>query len=166
MIADLKPYLKMRDSGVEWLGEVLEHWGYDRWGRLDDSSREAEELRPTRPNRGCRASAIVTSCSLGRAKSWKKSGSRRSILSENRWFAAATLSSYGPRSTLTRVRRLEHRLSAAASQKILMGRGITVMHIYSSDLSTWQSRFLMWKGHLSGWDYVVSYELKRDGNSE
>jgi type I restriction enzyme S subunit len=26
MIADLKPYPRMKDSGVEWLGEVPEHW--------------------------------------------------------------------------------------------------------------------------------------------
>ena len=26
MIAELKPYPAMKDSGVEWLGEVPEHW--------------------------------------------------------------------------------------------------------------------------------------------
>jgi len=26
MIADLKPYPSMKDSGVEWLGEVPKHW--------------------------------------------------------------------------------------------------------------------------------------------
>jgi len=26
MIADLKPYSAMKDSGVPWLGEVPEHW--------------------------------------------------------------------------------------------------------------------------------------------
>ena len=26
MIADLKPYPVMKDSGVEWLGEVPAHW--------------------------------------------------------------------------------------------------------------------------------------------
>ncbi|MFV1968505.1 MAG: hypothetical protein ACC628_24040, partial [Pirellulaceae bacterium] len=26
MIADLNPYPAMKDSGVEWLGEVPEHW--------------------------------------------------------------------------------------------------------------------------------------------
>ena len=26
MISDLKPYPAMKDSGVEWLGEVPEHW--------------------------------------------------------------------------------------------------------------------------------------------
>lgn len=26
MIADLKPYPKMKDSGVLWLGEVPGHW--------------------------------------------------------------------------------------------------------------------------------------------
>ena len=26
MIVNLKPYPAMKDSGVEWLGEVPEHW--------------------------------------------------------------------------------------------------------------------------------------------
>ena len=26
MIPDLKPYPAMKDSGVEWLGQVPEHW--------------------------------------------------------------------------------------------------------------------------------------------
>ena len=26
MIADLKPYPAMKDSGVEWLGQMPEHW--------------------------------------------------------------------------------------------------------------------------------------------
>ena len=30
MIADLKAYPAMKDSGVEWLGEVLEHWAEKR----------------------------------------------------------------------------------------------------------------------------------------
>ena len=30
MITDLKPYPKMKDSGVEWLGEVPVHWGQKR----------------------------------------------------------------------------------------------------------------------------------------
>ncbi len=30
MIADLKPYPAMKDSGVEWLGEVPEHWEVQR----------------------------------------------------------------------------------------------------------------------------------------
>ena len=34
MIADLKPYPAMKDSGVEWLGEVPEHWEVRRNGRL------------------------------------------------------------------------------------------------------------------------------------
>jgi type I restriction enzyme S subunit len=28
MIAGLKPYPKMKDSGVQWLGEVPEHWDF------------------------------------------------------------------------------------------------------------------------------------------
>jgi type I restriction enzyme, S subunit len=34
MIAELKPYPNMKDSGVEWLGEVPEHWGVDPIARL------------------------------------------------------------------------------------------------------------------------------------
>ena len=30
MIADLKPYPAMKDSGVEWLGEMPEHWVFRR----------------------------------------------------------------------------------------------------------------------------------------
>ena len=30
MIADLKPYPQMKDSGVEWLGDVPEHWAVRR----------------------------------------------------------------------------------------------------------------------------------------
>ncbi len=30
MIADLKPYPAMKDSGVEWLGAVPAHWGVTR----------------------------------------------------------------------------------------------------------------------------------------
>ena len=34
MIADLKPYPAMRDSGVPWLGEVPKHWEVRRNGRM------------------------------------------------------------------------------------------------------------------------------------
>ena len=34
MIADLKPYPAMKDSGVPWLGEVPEHWDVRRLGAL------------------------------------------------------------------------------------------------------------------------------------
>ena len=34
MIADLKPYPAMKDSGVEWLGEVPEHWEVRRLKQL------------------------------------------------------------------------------------------------------------------------------------
>ena len=41
MIAKLKPYPAMKDSGVEWLGEVPEHWELPRLGGL---LRERGEL--------------------------------------------------------------------------------------------------------------------------
>jgi len=34
MIANLKPYPAMKDSGVEWLGEVPKHWSVQRLGSL------------------------------------------------------------------------------------------------------------------------------------
>jgi len=34
MIADLKPYPAMKDSGVPWLGEVPEHWNLQRLGAV------------------------------------------------------------------------------------------------------------------------------------
>src|SRR5690554_3527656 len=34
MIADLKPYPKMKDSGVPWLGELPEHWVVTRLKRV------------------------------------------------------------------------------------------------------------------------------------
>jgi type I restriction enzyme, S subunit len=40
MIADLKPYPAMKDSGVEWLGEVPEHWEIRRNGRLFSQRNE------------------------------------------------------------------------------------------------------------------------------
>lgn len=36
MLASLKPYPRMKDSGVEWLGEVPEHWGVRRLRNVAD----------------------------------------------------------------------------------------------------------------------------------
>ena len=36
MISELKPYPKMKDSGVEWLGEVPEHWEVRRLRNVTD----------------------------------------------------------------------------------------------------------------------------------
>jgi type I restriction enzyme, S subunit len=51
MIADLKPYPAMKNSGVPWLGEVPEHWGVPRLGTVlrergetNDDGRVAEVL--------------------------------------------------------------------------------------------------------------------------
>ena len=46
MIAELKPYPKMKDSGVEWVGGVPEHWGVDpiaRHGSLFKGSGGSKE---------------------------------------------------------------------------------------------------------------------------
>jgi type I restriction enzyme S subunit len=34
MIADLKPYPAMKESGVEWLGQVPEHWEVRQLGGI------------------------------------------------------------------------------------------------------------------------------------
>ena len=39
MIADLKPYPSMKDSGVEWLGDVPEHWEIRRLGQIGRFSK-------------------------------------------------------------------------------------------------------------------------------
>ena len=39
MLADLKPYAKMRDSGVDWLGEVPAHWDVRRLAQFGSLSK-------------------------------------------------------------------------------------------------------------------------------
>ena len=42
MIADLKPYPAMKDSGVPWLGEVPEHWEARRLKRASPVDRSGQ----------------------------------------------------------------------------------------------------------------------------
>jgi type I restriction enzyme S subunit len=48
MIAGLKPYLAMKDSGVEWFGEVPEHWDIERgkwlFTKMERSVQDADEV--------------------------------------------------------------------------------------------------------------------------
>ena len=48
MISDLKPYPKIRDSGVPWLGKVPEHWETKRakwlFRKMNRSVRESDEV--------------------------------------------------------------------------------------------------------------------------
>ena len=44
MIADLKPYPAMKESGVPWLGKVPEHWGI--WKLRSVLRRVTERNRP------------------------------------------------------------------------------------------------------------------------
>ena len=67
MIADLKPYPAMKPSGVEWLGDVPEHWTVKRGKALFHcvdvrSSTGEEELLTVSSERGVvpRSSATVT----------------------------------------------------------------------------------------------------------
>ena len=48
MMANLKPYLRIKDSGVLWLGEVSEHWRVQRLRNLAEmrvSSGDKERCR-------------------------------------------------------------------------------------------------------------------------
>lgn len=48
MIADLKPYLAMKDSGVPWLGEVPEHWTISRLkSSMENIIQQTGERRAT-----------------------------------------------------------------------------------------------------------------------
>ena len=47
MIADLKPYPAMKDSGVEWLGEMPAHWGVQKLRHV--LRRQTERNRPDLP---------------------------------------------------------------------------------------------------------------------
>ena len=48
ILRELKPYPKMKDSGIEWLGEVPAHWGIERgkwlFSKMDRPVREADEV--------------------------------------------------------------------------------------------------------------------------
>ena len=45
MIADLKPYPTMKESGIEWLGDVPEHWDGARQGDSSTASTFGETIR-------------------------------------------------------------------------------------------------------------------------
>lgn len=47
MIADLKPYQTMKDSGVPWLGKVPAHWGVQKLRHV--LRRHTERNRPDLP---------------------------------------------------------------------------------------------------------------------
>ena len=61
MIADLKPYTAIKDSGVPWLGDVPEHWEVKRGKRLfrcidiRSSTGEEELLTVSSERELCRA---------------------------------------------------------------------------------------------------------------
>ena len=48
ILRELKPYPKMKDSGIKWLGEVPAHWGIERgkwlFRKMDRPVREADEV--------------------------------------------------------------------------------------------------------------------------
>ena len=51
--AGLDPSPRLKPSGVDWLGEVPEHWGLRQLGRIGSFLRAAEAPRKTRPTTAC-----------------------------------------------------------------------------------------------------------------
>ena len=43
MIADLKPYEEYKESGLQWLGQVPEHWALPRLGSVLRERNETNE---------------------------------------------------------------------------------------------------------------------------
>jgi len=66
MIGELKPYPAMKDSGVEWLGEVPEHWEVTRLSRVVHSTNAGEVIDKGWWNKGnevlytCAKSALIS----------------------------------------------------------------------------------------------------------
>ena len=77
MTAGLQPYPAMKDSGVEWLGEIPAHWGVTRLGNAAtnhrDDARAAPVTRRRRPTRlphfdySQQGAYFVTICTRNRA---------------------------------------------------------------------------------------------------
>ena len=167
MLAGLKPYPRMKDSGLKWLGDLPEHWQVKRLGRVGRFSKgnggtKADESKDgipcirygdiytqhrffVRSSRACVAPDLAET-----TYTWIKYGD---VL-----FAASgeTIDEIGKSAVnlidgpvccggdviiLRPSIRIDSRFlgyaadsPAAIRQKACMGRGFTVMHIYSSAL--------------------------------
>ena len=74
MRADLRPYPRMRDSGVEWLGEVPQHWEVRRYKTVfrcidERSETGSEKLLTVSSDRGI-VPRDSTSVTMFKAKSY------------------------------------------------------------------------------------------------
>ena len=84
MIADLKPYPAMKDSGVEWLGEVPEHWEV----RTVRSDAEASERNGGIPPNKCLSDDHKGNCHPSANTFGSQSFRRRRGYQDNRRFGA------------------------------------------------------------------------------
>ena len=61
----LDPNVEMKDSGVEWVGEIPKHWGYVKLSRLVESSELGENYSTTNEDTGI---PVLKMGNLGRGK--------------------------------------------------------------------------------------------------
>ena len=166
MISGLKPYPAMMDSGVEWLGEVPEHWEVRRLGQFGAFSKGSGGSKEDEVPAGVpcvRYGDLYTTheFSIQRSRSFissKRAQEYTPIKYGDVLFAASgeTIEEIGKSAVnlielearcggdvilFRSCREVEARYMGyatdcmpAAMQKATMGRGITVIHIYTDQL--------------------------------
>lgn len=166
MIADLKPYPATKDSGVEWLGEVPEHWELQQLGHIGRFSKgnggtKADEVPEGIPcirygdiymhhkffirrSRSCVSSERVTDYTpihfgdmlfAGSGETIEEIGKSAVNLIESQACCGGDVILFRPAIALDpRFMGYAADCPQAAFQKALMGRGITVMHVYGDQL--------------------------------
>ena len=166
MITDLKPYPRMKDSGVPWLGEVPEHWDVRRLAQIGKLLKGSGGNKEDEVSTGVpciRYGDLYTTHSyhISKSRSFiskEKAAGYTAIKFGDVLFACSgeTIDEIG-KSAVNLIqmeafcggdvivyrptRQVEARYLGyatdcypAAVQKATMGRGITVMHIYGTQL--------------------------------
>ena len=167
MGAELRPYPRMKDSGVEWLGEVPEHWEVRRLGQIGSffkghGGTKADEIADGVPcvrygdlytrhrffvtdSRACVSPAAAAEkytpirygdvLFAGSGETLGEIGKSAVNLLSGRTCCGGDVIVFRP-SIAAHARFLGYAADspAANSQKARLGRGLTVMHIYSNDL--------------------------------
>ena len=161
-----RPYSEYRDSGVEWLGDVPEHWTLEELGRIGSFSKgsggtkedEVENgvpcvrygdlytehqflIKKTRTNISEGSAANYTSIRYGdllfagSGETLEEIGKSAANLVDGPAYCGGDVVLFRP-SIETDATFLGYAADCApaAYQKACMGRGVTVMHIYSSEL--------------------------------
>ena len=161
-----RPYPKYRDSGVEWLGEVPEHWEVEHLGRVGTFSKggggtKDDEVEGGIPCvrygdlytqhefciRGSRAGIAEASTDkyrllhygevlfAGSGETIEEIGKSAVSLIEGRAYCGGDVIVFTPSVDMDATfLGYASDCRPAAYQKACMGRGVTVMHIYSSEL--------------------------------